>query len=88
MTSPVTGDVAASGGADAASLPVPPLPRGREVDVTDQISGRPFAREVDAALWQLSPSRAIEGLSNNLRGRTLAFSRGRRILHAKAGKIR
>ena len=88
VTSPVAGDVAASGGADAASLPVPPLPRGREVDVTDRISRRPFAREVDAAQPQLSPLRAIEGLSNNLRGRTLAFSRGRRILHANAGKIR
>ena len=88
VTSPGTGDVAASGGADAASLPVPPLPRGREVDVTDRISRRHFAREVDAAQPQLSPPRAIEGLSNNLRGPTLAFSRGRRILHAEAGKIR
>ncbi len=88
VTSPVPGDVAASGGADAASLPVPPLPRAREVDVTNRISRRPFAREVDAAQPQLSPPRAIEGLSNNLRGRTLAFSRGRGILHANAGKIR
>ncbi len=43
-------------------------------------------RSVDVARRRLPPRRANEGLRTN--SRTLAFSCGRRILHAKAGKIR
>ncbi len=77
-TLPVTGDLASS--ADRGRPFAISLPIGRSTSRTG--SPPPHAREVAVACRRLPPPHASVGLSTN--SRTLAFSCGRRILHAKA----
>ena len=83
-------DAARTGGAAASAKREVARSRSRRLSgerSTSQVgSSSPHAMAVDVARPKLPPRRTSKGLSTN--SRTLAFSRGRRILHANAGKIR